>query len=95
MVEASGKPGPGERMKLHLSERQVQVCCLVAADASSKEISRDLRISVKTVEKHMADAAVRIQQVHPHLSGSARRIIRGFYVECYGVALFQDTLRAA
>lgn len=77
-----------------LSERQLEVALRVASDASAKEIARELNISAKTVEKHMAEAARRIQAAEPGLalSGSPRRIIRGYYVYIYGTIAFEQRL---
>jgi predicted ATPase/DNA-binding CsgD family transcriptional regulator len=48
-----GASGDGDRRRL--TDRQVEVLRLVAAGRSSKEIAADLVLSVKTVERHIAD----------------------------------------
>lgn len=43
------------RMEHPLSPREVDVLCCVAQAMTAKEIARDLRISVKTVDRHKAN----------------------------------------
>jgi hypothetical protein len=78
----------------HLSERQVEVCCLVAAGESDKAIAKDRTISVAAVRFHMKEAARRLRFGMPHLSGSPRQIILGYYAAVYGVAAFEERRRS-
>jgi hypothetical protein len=84
-------------VNLNLSPRQVEVCCLVAAGASDKEVRETLKISSHTVRHHLEQAAKRIKHGAPQAcppSADPRRVIQGFYVYCYGLAEFQARLRA-
>lgn len=73
-----------------LSERQVEVCCLIASGCSDKEVAKELSISTYTVRHHLEIAAKRILDACPelYLSGDPRRVVLGYYVEYAGVAAF-------
>lgn len=81
--------------ELDLSPRQIEVCALVAAGASPKEVGKELKVSTRTVRFHMEEAAKRLQPFIPHITGSPRRIICGYYVEYAGVVAFQKRRKAA
>ena len=49
------REGVNSRMEHPLSPREVDVLCCVAQAMTAKEIARDLRISVKTVDRHKAN----------------------------------------
>lgn len=80
---------------IELSPRQKEVCRLIVAGHRPREIKDELGISTRTVRFHLDEAARKIQKAHPHLSGSSRRIVCGYYVQVtaqQGVVRMQYTV---
>lgn len=65
---SGGRAGPG------LTHRQTQVLCLIARGQSSKEVARDLGLSIKTVETHRTQIMDRLDI--RDLAGLVRYAIR-------------------
>lgn len=80
-----------------MTPRQLEVCILAGCFGvrmSDKAIARELDISVRTVQDHMAGAALRIRQEHPALRGSPRQICQAWVRHSYH-AMYQNARRAA
>lgn len=74
------------KRELHLPPRQVEVCCLVAANHSDKVIGCELGISTETVRFHLKLSAKAITQYDRSLSGTPREVIMAWYRECRRLA---------
>lgn len=77
-----------------LSPREIEVCALVASGESDGWIAKELEIGSRTVQTHMSAAAAKIHRANPHLKGSARKIIHGYYVMYAGMIAFEIRRRA-
>lgn len=51
---------PEQLVQLSLSDRQRQVLALVAQGFGSKEIARELSLSIRTVDNHLRDISTRL-----------------------------------
>ncbi|MGI9557975.1 MAG: response regulator transcription factor, partial [Solirubrobacterales bacterium] len=59
-VGVASRPDPGERLEaLNLTDRQRDIIALVARGMTNAEIAEDLRISPRTVKRHVEDAFAR------------------------------------
>jgi len=74
LVEVSKGPNEQKKLLAKLTPRQREILILLAEGHSTKEISRDLNISVKTVESHRAQLMERLD-IH-EVAGLVRFAVR-------------------
>ena len=60
MLEAAGQPAPRVERPAGLTEREAEVIGLLARGLQTKQIARELGISVKTADRHIQNAYAKI-----------------------------------